>query len=90
MTLKLSSGFEMPSLGFGTSGIKSTEPFYSALNVGYRHFDTATRYENEQYIGEALKRGIDEGLVTREDLFITTKLWHTDYQDPEAAIRLSL
>ena len=90
MTLKLNSGFEMPSLGFGTSGIKSTEPFYSALKVGYRHFDTATKYANEQFIGEALTRGIQEGLVKREDLFITTKLWDTDYSDPEAALRLSL
>ena len=47
MTLKLNSGYEMPSLGFGTSGIKTTEPFYTALKVGYRHFDTATKYENE-------------------------------------------
>jgi diketogulonate reductase-like aldo/keto reductase len=47
MTLKLNSGFEIPSMGFGTSGIKSTEPFTLALKVGYRHFDTATRYENE-------------------------------------------
>jgi len=90
MSFKLSSGYEMPSLGFGTSGIKSTEPFYTALKVGYRHFDTATRYENEQYIGEALTRGIEEGIVAREDLFLTTKLWHTDYHDPEAALRLSL
>ena len=90
MTLKLNSGYEMPSLGFGTACIQTTEPFYTALKVGYRHFDTATRYENEQYIGEALTRGIQESLVKREDLFITTKLWHTDYSDPEAALRLSL
>jgi diketogulonate reductase-like aldo/keto reductase len=47
MTLKLNSGFEMPSMGFGTSGIKSIEPLYTALKVGFRHFDTATRYDNE-------------------------------------------
>lgn len=80
----------MPSMGFGTSGIKSIEPFYTALKVGFRHFDTATRYDNEQFIGEAITRGIEEGLVKRDELFITTKLWHTDYSDPEAALRLSL
>ena len=90
MTLKLNSGFEMPSLGFGTAGIKSTDPFYTALKVGYRHFDTATIYGNEEFIGEALVKGITEGLVKRADLFIATKLWHTDYADPEAALRLSL
>jgi diketogulonate reductase-like aldo/keto reductase len=90
MTLKLNSGFEMPSLGFGTSGIKTTEPFYSAIKVGYRHFDTASKYGNEEFLGEALTRAIQEGLVKREDLFITTKLWFTEFNDPKAAIQRSL
>lgn len=90
MTLKLSSGFEMPVLGFGTSSIVDPESFYTAIKVGYRHFDTATKYKNEEFIGEALERSIQEGLVTRSELFITTKLWHDDYSDPEAALRLSL
>ena len=80
----------MPILGFGTSSILDPESFYTAVKVGYRHFDTATKYANEQFIGEALTRAIDEKLVTRKDLFLTTKLWHTDYADPEAALRLSL
>lgn len=80
----------MPILGLGTYGIRSAQPFYTALQVGYRHFDTATLYDNEQYIGAAIKRGFDENIVKRDDLFITTKLWHTDYNDPESALRLSL
>ncbi len=80
----------MPSLGFGTSGIKTTEPFYSAIKVGYRHFDTASKYGNEEFVGEALKRAIQDGLVKREDLFITTKLWFTEFNDPKAALQRSL
>lgn len=86
----LSSGYTMPKLGFGTSSVLEPEVFYTAVKVGYRHFDTATRYRNEEQLGEALQRCISEKLVTREELFITTKLWHDDYKDPEAALRLSL
>ena len=80
----------MPALGFGTYLIKDADTFYRALKNGYTHFDTATFYANEEFIGEALQRGFQEGLCRREDLWITTKLWHTDYEDPEAALRLSL
>ena len=81
----------MPVLGFGTSQIKETEPIYTAIvKAGYRHIDTATRYANEEYVGEAIEKAIAEGAVKREDLFITTKLWHSDYSDPEAALKLSL
>lgn len=88
--IKLVSGFEMPALGFGTSGIEYTDVFFEAIKNGYRHFDTATLYENEQFVGEAMARAIQEGIVKREDLFICTKLWHTDYSDPEGALRTSL
>lgn len=50
----------MPVIGFGTSSIVDPNSFYSAINVGYRHFDTATKYQNEQFIGEALGRAIEE------------------------------
>jgi diketogulonate reductase-like aldo/keto reductase len=64
--IHLSSGFDMPALGFGTSSISDPSVFYTAVNVGYRHFDTATKYGNEAALGEALNRAITEGLVTRE------------------------
>ena len=80
----------MPLVGLGTSAILAVEPFLSALKVGYLHIDTATRYQNEEYIGEAIKIAESEGIVKRSDLFLTTKLWHDDYKDPEAALRLSL
>lgn len=47
----------------------------SAIKAGYRHIDTAAAYENESDIGEALIKVLDEGVVSREDLWITTKLW---------------
>jgi len=88
--LKLHDGTKMPAIGFGTSGIYEVSPFVTAIKVGYRHIDTATRYENEQYIGQAITECIDDGVVKRDELFITTKLWHDDYNDVEAALRLSL
>jgi len=88
--IKMNSGHEMPMMGFGTFLIKDAETFLRALKNGYRHFDTATFYGNEEFVGEGLKQGFESGLCKREDIFITTKLWHTDYEDPEAALRLSL
>lgn len=52
--------------------------------------DCATMYKNEELVGEAVERAISEGHVTREEIFIVTKLWMTDFHDPEAALRLSL
>ena len=55
----------------------------------YRHIDTAKLYGNEHIIGEALKECFEKG-VKREDMFITTKLWRTDYVDVEGALKESL
>ncbi|XP_028032622.1 1,5-anhydro-D-fructose reductase-like [Bombyx mandarina] len=69
----------MPTLGLGTwqapsDVIEST--VYKALDLGYRHIDTAFNYNNEESIGRALKKWIDDGKGTRTDLFVTTKLPH--------------
>lgn len=48
---------------------------YHAIKVGYRHIDTALAYSNEVDVGKGIKAAIDDGLVKREDLFVTTKLW---------------
>ncbi len=66
----------MPQLGFGTWMIKDEteckKAIKAALDAGYRHFDTAQIYENEQYVGQALS----ESLIPRAELFITTKIWN--------------
>lgn len=80
----------MPVIGLGTYPIKEVNVFEQAIKLGYRHFDTASFYENEQFLGEAIQRAISAGVVKREDLFIVTKLWHTEYADPEAALSRSL
>ena len=55
----------------------------------YRHIDTAKLYKSEHIVGEALKECFEKG-VKREDLFITTKLWRTDFNDVEGALKESL
>jgi diketogulonate reductase-like aldo/keto reductase len=50
---------------------------YEAIKAGYRHLDGAAAYGNEKEVGQGIKRALDEGIVKREDLFVTTKLWNT-------------
>ena len=56
------------------------ETVYNAIRAGYRRFDSACDYGNEEATGRGIRRAITEGIVTREDLYITTKLWNT-YHD---------
>jgi diketogulonate reductase-like aldo/keto reductase len=73
----------MPALGFGTLIPDATETYNAvkyALEAGFRHFDCAERYRNESVIGEALQAGIIAGGISREDIFITTKLWNTNHR----------
>lgn len=72
-TLPLPSGGAIPLLGFGTWQLRGEEAraaTTTALRTGYRHLDTATMYDNEEQVGQALR---DSG-VAREDVFVTTKL----------------
>lgn len=75
-TIELSSKTKIPQLGFGTWLIKNWDEcknaVKTAIEVGYRHFDTAQIYGNEQFVGQALA----ESTVPREELFITTKIWN--------------
>lgn len=92
----LSNGVEMPILGFGVFQITDFEQceqvVYEAIKVGYRLFDTAASYMNEEAVGKAMKRAIEEGIVKREELFITTKLWVQDagYDSAKKAFEKSL
>lgn len=76
-------GGKIPALGFGTlipDAAETRRATKSALETGFRHFDCAERYGNEREVGEALQAGLKAGEITREDLFITTKLWNTNHR----------
>ncbi|XP_052757097.1 aldo-keto reductase AKR2E4-like isoform X2 [Galleria mellonella] len=73
-------------LGFGKEGVvKSVDKelrdvVMKAIDLGYRHFDTASVYGTEKEIGEAVQMKISDGAITRDDVFITTKLWNTHHK----------
>ena len=70
---------KIPSLGVGTFRLKDDEAYNSvtmALEVGFRHIDTAQIYGNEEAVGRAIKDAITNNVVAREDLFVTTKVWN--------------
>lgn len=76
--LRLNNGVMMPSLGFGVYRITpeaTTQAVLSALRAGYRLIDTAAAYNNEREVGEAVR----QSGIPRADIFVTSKLWPTDY-----------
>lgn len=90
--LKLSNGLLIPQLGFGSAYTKSDD-IVNAILVGYRHIDCAQSYGNEEEVGKALKYCFDNGIVKREELFITTKLnahKETSYDIAKTALEESL
>lgn len=58
--------------------------------MGYRHFDTAKIYGSEPAVGNALREAMDDGVVEREDIFVTSKLWGSDHHDPVSALKQTL
>ena len=81
--LTLSSGSKMPFIGLGLWKAEQgsvADVVLQAVKLGYRHFDSASDYGNEKQSGDGLKRAIDSGLVKRDELFITSKLWCTDHR----------
>ncbi len=88
----LNNGVKMPALGLGVyqsePGAETQNAILWALQAGYRHIDTAKRYDNETDVGQALKRS---GLL-RQEIFVTTKLWNDDqgYQQTLTAFDASL
>ena len=86
-TVKLYNNVEVPVLGIGTFMISpedTEKSVYSALKLGYRMIDTANAYMNEEAVGKALKKAINEGIVTREEVFVSTKIWATLYENENA------
>lgn len=89
--ITLNDGTTIPQLGFGVWQVPADEAqavVAEALKVGYRHIDTAAVYENEEGVG----RAIAESGIPREELYITTKLWVSDFKagQTKEALRTSL
>lgn len=85
----LSNGVQVPGVGFGCYKLpedKGEEVLLSAVQAGYRHFDTASVYGTEEVLGRAVK---DSGLP-REAFFLTSKLWKDQMDDPMSAFQASL
>ena len=82
-TVLLNNGYEMPIIGLGTWTLDDDEAensVYHALKCGMRLIDTARYYGNEIGIGRGLQRAIDDGIVTREEVFITSKIYGGNYE----------
>lgn len=84
-TISLADGGQIPTVGLGMWKIpkpKCPGVVHDALAMGYRHLDCACDYGNEPEVGEGLASAIKEGIVTRDDVWVTSKLWNT-YHRPE-------
>ena len=90
-SLKLNNGLLCPLMGLGTTRMKNVEEVvYQSIKDGTRLIDTASKYNNEVEVGKGIKKAIDEGIVKREDLFVITKMWIDEKEDPEKALKQSL
>jgi diketogulonate reductase-like aldo/keto reductase len=91
-TVKLASGYTMPLVGLGTwkapAGVTGAA-VEAAIKAGYRMIDTANDYNNEPEIGVAIKKCIDEGVVTREQLFVQSKLWQANHRPEHVEVDLA-
>lgn len=86
-TFDLNDSASMPQLGLGTYKIspdKVESIVRTAIELGYRHFDTARIYDNEEAVGRALNDAIKAGDVIREELYVVSKLWHDQHGKAEA------
>ncbi len=90
----LNSGYEMPINGLGTyslHGDTCINAVKSAIESGVRLIDTASAYGNEEEVGQAIRECIDEGTVTREEIFVITKIYPgSEMADPETSIQACL
>lgn len=90
---KLNSGFDMPLIGIGTfqlSNSQAENSVYWALKAGMRLIDTARIYGNEEGVGRGIRRAIKERICKREDIFVATKIWTSDFSNADMAIDASI
>lgn len=96
MNITFYNGNQMPKVGIGTFRVKNDEDAKNAvkhaIKNGYRSIDTAMIYQNEEMVGQGIHEALEETNLQRDDLFITSKLWLTDYgyENVEAAYKASL
>ncbi len=89
----LNSGYTMPVTGLGTYSLDydtCVSSVMALLENGGRLIDTAYMYGNEDAVGEGVRRGMAEYGIPREEIFVITKIYPTQYDDPEAAIDMAL
>ena len=92
-TVLLNSGYTMPILGLGTYALDHdtcVNSVMALLESGGRLIDTAYMYGNEEAVGEGVRRGMEEYGIPREDIFVITKIYPSQFGDPEAAIDMAL
>ncbi|SDB61133.1 aldo/keto reductase [Butyrivibrio sp. INlla16] len=93
---KLYTGAVMPAMGLGTFGSDKYSPdqiseaVYGAVKAGYRMLDCASVYQNESQIGEVLERLFSEKIVSRKEMFITSKVWNDQHREVKKACSKSL
>ena len=94
--IKVYTGEEIPGVGMGTFGSdrfsaeQVSNAVAGAIRCGYRMFDCAACYGNEDQIGQVFKTAFDEGVVERKELFITTKVWNDMHERVEESCRKSI
>ena len=92
-TVLLNSGYEMPILGLGTYSLDHdtcVSSVMALLENGGRLIDTAYMYGNEEAVGEGVRKGMEEYGIPREEIYVITKIYPNQFDDPEAAIDMAL
>ncbi len=90
---KLNNGRSIPLVGLGTYSLKGQiciDAVYGAIRLGYRLVNTAHMYGNEREVGMAVRKAVADGIVSREEVIVATKLYPSQYAKPASAIEESL
>lgn len=90
--VQLNDSNKIPLFGLGTwnaQGKELKDAVKAAIQCGYRHIDTASNYRNEHLVGDAIFECINEGICSRQDLFVTTKLWNNSHRRQSVCLALA-